>query len=199
MNRDDDRQRDRRSPEDDDAGSSGNWISRTPRSGSFGELGGQGFLGGGPTSGPLGGGHGRDEWAGVGSHGTDRSRGESAHPSGVSHAGRGPKGYRRSDERIEEEINERLTRHPGIDATDIEVMVKSGEVRLSGTVDSRQTKRLAQDLAADVYGVSNVQNLLRTSSRQPIQAPRERPSSSASSRTSKRASKGLGRGSGRRR
>ena len=44
-----------------------------------------------------------------------------------SHVGRGPKGYRRSDERIEEDINEQLPRHPEIDAREIEVKVKNGE------------------------------------------------------------------------
>ena len=34
--------------------------------------------------------------------------------------GRGPKGYRRSDERIKEEISDRLMTHPDIDASDID-------------------------------------------------------------------------------
>ena len=37
----------------------------------------------------------------------------------------------------------------------------SGEVVLSGTVDSRYSKRLAEDIAESVMGVSNVQNNLR--------------------------------------
>jgi osmotically-inducible protein OsmY len=84
----------------------------------------------------------------------------------VSYVGRGPKNYRRSDERIEEEINERLERDPQIDATDIEVTVKDGEVTLSGTVENRRVKRLAEDLADDVYGVKDVQNRLRMSTTQ---------------------------------
>jgi osmotically-inducible protein OsmY len=80
--------------------------------------------------------------------------------------GRGPKNYRRSDERIEEEINERLERDPQIDATDIVVTVKDGEVTLSGTVESRRVKRLAEDLVDDVYGVKDVQNRLRMSAPQ---------------------------------
>jgi osmotically-inducible protein OsmY len=144
------------------AGSAGNWGSRPVRSGSFGELGGQGFLGGGPSSGQVGGGHGRDEGGRVGGRGREELRGT----PGVSHVGRGPKNYRRPDERIEEEINERLERDPEIDATDIEVTVKDGEVTLSGTVESRRVKRLAEDLVDDVYGVKDVQNRLRMSASQ---------------------------------
>ena len=77
------------------------------------------------------------------------------------HAGRGPKGYQRSDERIREEINERLTAHGLIDATDIECRVQKGEVVLTGFVDSRAQKRAAEDVAEDVYGVRDVHNQLR--------------------------------------
>jgi osmotically-inducible protein OsmY len=75
--------------------------------------------------------------------------------------GRGPRGYQRSDERIREDINERLTEHPEIDASDIEVQVKGGEVTLTGTVDRRQTKRMAEDLCENVSGVKEVHNQLR--------------------------------------
>lgn len=77
------------------------------------------------------------------------------------HAGRGPKGYQRSDERITEEVNERLTRDPDVDATDIEVRVDNGTVTLSGTVDDRQSKRVAEDIANEVWGVTDVQNQIR--------------------------------------
>jgi osmotically-inducible protein OsmY len=75
--------------------------------------------------------------------------------------GRGPRNYRRADERITEEINDRLTDHDELDAEDIEVNVTSGEVILTGTVDSRESKRLAEDLAEAVAGVAQVQNQLR--------------------------------------
>ncbi len=42
------------------------------------------------------------------------------------------KGYRRSDERIQEEINDQLTQHGDIDATEIMVKVTSGVVTLTG-------------------------------------------------------------------
>lgn len=82
------------------------------------------------------------------------------------HIGRGPRNYRRSDSRIEEDINDRLTRDPYVDASDIEVSVKDGEVTLAGHVDSRSDKRRAEDLAEDVSGVRNVQNNLRVRGRE---------------------------------
>jgi hypothetical protein len=77
------------------------------------------------------------------------------------HRGRGPKGYRRSDERIREEVGERLTEDPHVDASEIEVAVGDGEVTLSGTVNTRFEKRHAEDLSEAVSGVSHVQNNLR--------------------------------------
>jgi BON domain len=79
-----------------------------------------------------------------------------------SHRGRGPKGWQRSDDRIREDINERLTDHPGIDASEIEVQVHNGEVTLSGAVDDRHIKRLAEDIAEGVSGVKDIHNQLHT-------------------------------------
>jgi osmotically-inducible protein OsmY len=79
------------------------------------------------------------------------------------HRGRGPTGYTRSDERIKEDINDRLTDYDYIDATSITADVSSGEVTLSGTVNSRYEKRLAEDIAEDVSGVRNVENRIRVS------------------------------------
>lgn len=77
------------------------------------------------------------------------------------YSGRGPKGYRRGDERIQEDISEQLTQHPDVDASEIEVKVSNGEVTLTGTVDHREAKRLAEDIAEQVSGVSEVQNQIR--------------------------------------
>lgn len=81
------------------------------------------------------------------------------------HRGRGPKGYTRSDERIHEDVCERLTEDRFIDASDVEVTVKDGEVTLSGTVASRGLKHRAEDLAEQASGVRHVQNNLRVESR----------------------------------
>lgn len=76
-------------------------------------------------------------------------------------SGRGPKNYKRSDDRITEDINERLTQHPEIDAWEIEIEVKNGEVTLRGTVDDRRAKRAAEDIAEQVSGVHQVHNQIR--------------------------------------
>jgi hypothetical protein len=78
-----------------------------------------------------------------------------------SHRGRGPKGYRRSDERILEDVCDRLADDRHIDASEIEVAVAGGEVTLSGMVDDRGTRRRAEDLVEQVSGVTHVQNNLR--------------------------------------
>ncbi|MCA1614333.1 MAG: BON domain-containing protein, partial [Acidobacteria bacterium] len=75
--------------------------------------------------------------------------------------GRGPKNYRRSDSRIEEDVNDRLSDQPFLDASDVEVRVENGEVTLSGTVNSRRDKRLAEDIAETVLGVTDVENRIR--------------------------------------
>lgn len=79
--------------------------------------------------------------------------------------GVGPRNYRRSDERILEDINERLTDDHHIDASDVGVKVESGEVTLSGTVTDRAARRRAEDIAESVSGVGHVQNDLRVASR----------------------------------
>lgn len=77
------------------------------------------------------------------------------------HRGRGPKGYSRSDERIREDVNDRLTEDGWLDASNITVEVKDREVTLSGTVSDRGSKRRAEDIAESVSGVEHVQNNLR--------------------------------------
>lgn len=80
--------------------------------------------------------------------------------------GRGPKGYQRSDERIHEEVCEALTYHPDIDASEIEVMVNTGQVTLKGTVENRQMKRMAEECVESISGVKDVENQLRVSYQQ---------------------------------
>lgn len=75
--------------------------------------------------------------------------------------GRSTKGYRRSDERIKEDVNDRLSDDYYLDASDVEVAVENAEVTLTGTVKRRSEKRRAEDLAEAVSGVTNVENRLR--------------------------------------
>jgi osmotically-inducible protein OsmY len=77
------------------------------------------------------------------------------------HRGRGPKNYTRSDDRIREDVNDRLSDDAWLDATEVDVTVKSCEVTLNGTVNSRDDRRRAEDLAEQVSGVKHVQNNLR--------------------------------------
>lgn len=72
----------------------------------------------------------------------------------------GPKNYTRPDERIRDEVCERIGRS-GIDAREVEVAVAAGEVTLTGTVLSRDDKRGLEDLVDDVFGVEDVHNQLR--------------------------------------
>jgi Flp pilus assembly secretin CpaC len=58
-------------------------------------------------------------------------------------------------------VNDRLSDDPHVDASEIEVAVSSCEVTLSGTVDSREAKRRAEDIAEQVSGVKHVQNNIR--------------------------------------
>jgi hypothetical protein len=75
--------------------------------------------------------------------------------------GKGPKNYVRSDERIREDVCEHLSYHPYVDASDIEVIVRDGEVTLSGTVDARMAKRAAEECVDQVRGVKDIHNHLR--------------------------------------
>lgn len=79
------------------------------------------------------------------------------------HRGKGPAGYTRSDERIREMVCDVLTDHDEIDASQIEVAVRGCEVTLSGTVENRRTKRLAEDVIDNLSGVKEVVNQLRVS------------------------------------
>jgi hypothetical protein len=77
------------------------------------------------------------------------------------YSGRGPKGYQRSDERLRDDICERLTADPDIDATEIEVSVQSGEVTLEGSVRERRMKREAEDCVESIFGVRDIHNRIR--------------------------------------
>jgi osmotically-inducible protein OsmY len=80
-----------------------------------------------------------------------------------SFRGRGPKGFSRSDDRIREDVCDLLEDNPDLDASDVEVKVDSGEVTLTGRVDGRWAKRLAEDITCSVRGVRECHNQLRSS------------------------------------
>lgn len=82
------------------------------------------------------------------------------------YVGKGPKGYKRSDQSIQEDVCGRLTEHGEIDASDIDVEVHDAGVTLKGFVMSRQEKRAAEDVAESVSGVRDVRNELNVRERQ---------------------------------
>jgi hypothetical protein len=106
---------------------------------------------------------GERSWADLGVSSTRAGQSGITEEPLPSYRGVGPKGYTRSDERLSEEICERLTDHPRIDARDIDVQVNQGEVTLSGSVRDRPTKWHAEDLVMSCRGVKEVHNRLRTS------------------------------------
>jgi len=90
--------------------------------------------------------------------------------AGRSFAGRGPRGYRRSDERIREDVCDRLMADPAIDPGGVTVAVADGEVTLEGHVPAPEMKRGAEACAASILGVRQVHDRLRVAvdARQPL-------------------------------
>lgn len=79
--------------------------------------------------------------------------------------GRGPKNYARSDARIQEDISERLWDADDVDASDVTVEVKSGEVTLRGNVGQRHTRHRIEDIADACRGVKDIHNEIRVQPR----------------------------------
>ncbi|HWO08186.1 MAG TPA: BON domain-containing protein, partial [Polyangiaceae bacterium] len=101
-------------------------------------------------------------WRGASGWGTSgygsTTRGQSPF---TSQFGKGPKGYVRSDERIREDVCDRLSDDDEVDASDITVTVKNGEVILEGTALDRRSKHRAEDVVESISGVKDVINHLR--------------------------------------
>lgn len=77
------------------------------------------------------------------------------------HYGKGPKGYKRSDARILDDVCEAIADQGHIDASDVEVKVEEGVVILTGTVGLRHQKRALEMLVENCRGVDEVRNELR--------------------------------------
>jgi len=123
-----------------------------------------------------GGGSGMNQWGGsqgyrsgqsyggqdYGSQNSSQNyRGQESGGSQGRYSGVGPRGYQRSDDRIKEDISDRLTWHSDVDASNIDVKVEKGNVTLSGSVNDRWTKRTAEDIAESIQGVQDVQNQIQ--------------------------------------
>lgn len=117
-------------------------------------------------------------------HGGQRVRSRSADPGQSSYGGFShqdprrqrqelrdytmPKGYTRSDERIRDDICERLA-YSGLDVSNVEVNVDQGTVTLEGTVAHRSSKHTIEDYVDDCMGVQDIENRIR------VQRANERP------------------------
>jgi hypothetical protein len=133
-----------------------------------GSYGGYGNRWNEPQSGEHGG-FGASSRAGFGRH-EGGAWGDTGNPVGGGYMGersgrrqwRGPKGYQRSDERLKEDISERLmSMGHYVDASDVSVEVKDGKVSLEGSVPERRMKHAIEDLVDDCMGVKDIDNRVR--------------------------------------
>ena len=72
------------------------------------------------------------------------------------HHGKGPRNFSRTDENLREEVCEAFLMNPDLDPENIDVTVKDGVVTLKGHVRIREDRYLAEDLAREVNGVTDV-------------------------------------------
>lgn len=110
----------------------------------------------------------QSDYSGGGYDQVEPRRGEFGYESGYAAGGRdyggrdyrgvGPRNYTRSDERIREDLNERLTEAYDLDASGLTVEVANGVATLGGSVPQRWMKHRAEDLADGCIGVRDVQN-----------------------------------------
>lgn len=77
-------------------------------------------------------------------------------PSRPIYQGIGPKGWKRSDERIKEDVCHVLEQSYEVDASGLEVEVQDGCVSLKGEIESVGMRRVAEDLVGSVPGVVDV-------------------------------------------
>ena len=85
-------------------------------------------------------------------------------PEAHSEAQPAPKGSRRSDERIREDICEALIREVRVDVSEVTVEVRDGHVTLDGAVPMRRMRYIIEDVAAACRGVNDVDNRIRVAS-----------------------------------
>ncbi len=90
----------------------------------------------------------------------DRSHGGSLIGHDTGHQGKGPRGYKRSDQSIYEDVCDMLLKSPDVDASEIEVSVKEGVIYLYGSTSDRRSKKMAELEIENISGVLDVQNFL---------------------------------------
>jgi hypothetical protein len=82
-------------------------------------------------------------------------------PGQEKQAGKGPAGYQRADDLIEQDVNEQLTQDAFLDPTNITVTVQDGVVSLGGYVAQLADKERAEACVLSVEGAQSCQNNLR--------------------------------------
>lgn len=103
---------------------------------------------GGPAGAPYGsaGGYDADQWDAPAYQGYGRG---------------GPKNYRRGDDRIHDEVCDRLAHAQELDVSEVTVRVQDGLVTLEGHVGDRRSKYDIEEIAERVFGVQDVINHIR--------------------------------------
>ena len=81
--------------------------------------------------------------------------------SGRSSPRRWPKSYTRSDDRIREDLYERVMHHDHLDASEVNITVQQGKVTLEGSVPERHMKHDIENIADGCPGVTDIDNHLR--------------------------------------
>jgi len=177
-----------------------NWPSRGDQFGqtrSFGQGSGGGANYG---SGEFGQGYGGQSGSASNRSGGSESAGyASAQRSGPIR--RGPKGWQRSDERLKEDISERLYDTQHIDSSEVTVDVTEGKVTLEGTVSDRYMKHAIEDLVDQCPGVKDIENRIRVardSQQSSMQGNGQKTSNHESSSASSGTSQSTGVSSGHR-
>jgi hypothetical protein len=120
--------------------------SAAPESGTIPVAAGPGYSGFGGSAG----------YSGNGVGGISGGYAEAGYP-GLSWT---PPPETRHDDRIHDDVCDRLSLSEEVDASQIEVEVQAGSVTLTGNVENRRMKQLASDIAEAVPGVSSVHNRL---------------------------------------
>lgn len=90
-----------------------------------------------------------------------RIAGEDYREDKPCHKGKGPKGYKRTDRRIWEDVCEALLRSPYVDASDIVVIVEGGNVVLKGEVSTKNEKLAAEEVIENFLYVEHITNELK--------------------------------------
>jgi osmotically-inducible protein OsmY len=97
-------------------------------------------------------------YAAYGIYGTEGQEHAGHDFGGRDYRGVGPSNYKRSDERIREDLNERLTEAHDLDASGLSVEVEGGVATWRGRVPLRGRKHRAEDLADGCIGVTDIRN-----------------------------------------